>query len=67
MATFGTDKEATILSSHVVATFDQAMINNWSHQQSAIQERLAVMLNDIGAPYNQVSLPEVLTPGQIDF
>ncbi len=65
LSIFGTDENATILGMHFVVTFDQAMINNWSVQQAAIQQRLTAMQSDIPAPYCHVSLPQVLCPGQI--
>ena len=43
---------------HFVVTFDQAMINNWSVQQAAIQQRLTAMQSDIPPPYCHVSLPK---------
>ncbi len=65
LATFGTDENATILGMHVVATLDRPMIQHWTVQQTAIQERLTAMLGDIPAPYCHASLPRVLRPEQI--
>jgi hypothetical protein len=65
LATFGTDKEGTILGMDFVATYDRPMIQHWSGQREAIQERLAAMCRDIAPPYHHAILPRVLPPEQI--
>jgi hypothetical protein len=65
LATFGTNTNGTVLSMHVVATYDQPMVNNWFMQQTRIQERFAAMQKDIPMPYSQALLPEVLHPEHI--
>ena len=65
LATFGTDKEGTILGMDLVATYDQPMIRHWSGQREAIQDHLAAMRRDIPVPYSHSSLPQVQRPEQI--
>lgn len=65
LATFGTNDNGTILGMHVVASYDQPMMNHWYLQQASIRERFANMKSDISMPYNQAVLPEVLRPEQI--
>lgn len=65
LATFGTDKDGNILGMDFVATFDQPMINQWRAQQTAIQERLTAMKQNLPPPYHKVNLPQVLRPEQI--
>lgn len=62
LATFGTDKDATVLGMHVVATFDQPTITQWAAQRTAIQAHLATMQQDLSAPCHRVGLPHVLHP-----
>ncbi len=62
LATFGTSKDTDVLGMHFVATFDQPMINQWSLQQNKIEERLEAMRRDLRAPYDRVTLPQVLRP-----
>ena len=47
---------------HVIATFDQPMINQWDAHQIAIQERLSNMQRNLAVPYNSASLPTVEHP-----
>lgn len=65
LATFGTDDAGAILGMDLVATYDQPMIQHWSGQREAIQERLTAMQRDLSAPYSHVLLPQVLRPEQI--
>ncbi len=65
IATFGTTSAADVLGMHVVATFDQPMINQWIAQQDAIQKRLANMRRNLSAPYRHASLPQVQRPEDI--
>ncbi len=65
LATFATDKGGNILGMDCVATFDQPMINQWRIQQTAIQERLRAMKQNLPPPYHQANLPQVLHPEQI--
>ena len=65
LATFGTNQNADILGMHVVATFDQPMINQWTAQQEAIQERLSNMQRNITVPYRHAPLPKVQRPEYI--
>lgn len=44
---------------HVIATFDQPMINQWDAHQTAIRERLSNMQRNLAVPYNNASLPSV--------
>ena len=62
LATFGTSKDTDVLGMYFVATFDQPMINQWSLQQNKIEERLEAMRRDLRAPYDRVTLPQVLRP-----
>jgi len=50
---------------HVVATFDQPMINQWTAQQEAIQKRLSSMQRDLTVPYRHAPLPQVQRPEYI--
>jgi hypothetical protein len=63
LATFGTDKDTSILSMHGVVTFDQPMMTQWTVQCPAIQAHLSAMLQDLPIPYCHAALPEVLHPG----
>ena len=65
LATFGTDEDATILGIHVVATFDQPMIQRWTAECTAIQAPLAAMQPGLPMPYRQSALPRVLPPDQV--
>jgi hypothetical protein len=65
LATFGTSKDTDVLGMHFVATFDQPMINQWSLQQTKIEERLDAMRRDLRPPYDRVTLPQVLRPEEI--
>ena len=65
LATFGTDKEARILGMHMVVTFDQPMVTQWSVQRTAIQARLTAMQQELLMPYRQATLPEVLLPAHM--
>ena len=47
---------------HVVATFDQPMINQWSAQREEIQRRLSDMQRNLETPYCHVFLPTVERP-----
>jgi hypothetical protein len=66
LATFGTDKDATILGIHSVATFDQPMIRRWTAERAAIQAHLAAMQQDLPMPYRQAALPQVLRPDEVN-
>ena len=65
LGTFGTDETSSILGMDIVATLDQPMINNWTARQAELQTRLDAMLEQLAAPYNQASLPQVLRPEEI--
>jgi hypothetical protein len=65
LATFGTNQSADILGMHVVATFDQPMINQWTAQLEAIQKRLSSMQCNIPVPYRRAPLPQVQRPEYI--
>jgi hypothetical protein len=65
LATFGTDKEAQILGMHMIVTFDQPMVTQWTVQHTAIQARLTTMQQELLMPYSQASFPEVLLPAQM--
>ncbi len=65
LATFGTDKEGTILGMDFVATYDQRMIRHWSGQREVIQDHLTAMRQDIPPPYSHAVLPQVQRPEQI--
>jgi len=65
LATFGTSKDTDVLGMHFVVTFDQPLINQWSLQQNRIGKRLDAMRRDLRAPYDRVTLPQVLHPGEI--
>ena len=62
LATFGTTSSGDILGMHVVATFDQPMINRWTAQRTEIQRRLLNMQRHLEPPYCHVSLPTVERP-----
>ena len=62
LATFGTTEDVDVLGMHVVATFDQPMMNQWSAQQAEIQKRLSNMRRNLRGPYRHVSLPTVERP-----
>lgn len=62
LATFGTTLSGDILGMHVVATFDQPMINQWTAQRTEIQRRLLNMQRHLEPPYCYVSLPNVERP-----
>ena len=59
LATFGTTLNRDVLGMHVIATFDQPMINQWDAHQTAIRERLLNMQRNLAVPYNNASLPIV--------
>ena len=65
LSSFGTDDSATFLGIEVVATCDQATINNWLARQTEIQMRFSAMQRSLSAPYQFVRLPQVLKPEQI--
>lgn len=65
LATFGTDSAAAIFGIEAVATYDQAMVNNWMMRQIEIQARLSAMQQPLPAPYHYARLPRVLKPEQI--
>ncbi|MCL4262807.1 MAG: hypothetical protein KJ069_06310 [Anaerolineae bacterium] len=65
LATFGTVENGSILGVHYLATYDQAMINNWYHQQEKIQTRLATMCRDLTEPYCYAVLSQVVRPEQV--
>ncbi len=65
LSTFGTDGGATFLGIEVIATCDQAMINNWQARQTDIQTRFSAMQRSLPAPYQFARLPQVLKPEQI--
>ena len=47
LATFGTDRDVSILGMHVVATFDQPMIAQWAAQHAVIQTHFDSMWQDL--------------------
>lgn len=65
LATFGTTLNRDVLGMHVIATFDQPMINQWEAHQIAIRERLSNMQRNLAVPYNNASLPTVEHPERI--
>jgi hypothetical protein len=65
LATFGTTQDVDVLGMHVVATFDQPMINQWDAQQAEIQQQLTNMRRNLRGPYRHVSLPTVERPERI--
>ena len=65
LATFGTTLNGDVLGMHVIATFDQPMINQWDAHQTAIRERLSNMQRSLEVPYNSASLPTVEHPERI--
>jgi len=65
LATFGMDSNGAILGMHAVATFDQAMIQQWATAGPAIQAHLAAMQRGLRMPYRQATLPQVLRPEQV--
>ena len=65
LATFGTNQYADILGMHVVVTFDQPMIHQWTAQQEAIQKRLSSMQHNLTVPYSHAPLPKVQCPEDI--
>ena len=67
LATFGTTSNGDILGMHVVATFDQPMINRWTTQRTEIQRRLLNMQRHLEPPYCYVSLPNVELPELIQI
>ena len=64
-ATFSTNKDSDILGMHAVATFDQPMINQWTAQQEAIQERLSSMQRNLPASYRHAPFPLIQRPEYI--
>ena len=62
LSTFGTTANGDVLGMHVVATFDQPMINQWSAQREEIQRRLSDMQRNLETPYCHVFLPTVERP-----
>ena len=62
IATFGTTLNRNVFGMHVIATFDQPMINQWKANQTAIRERLSNMQRNLAVPYNRASLPTVKHP-----
>lgn len=65
LVTFGTDDDASIFGMEVVATYDQAMINNWMLRQTEIHARLLAMQQNLPAPYHYARLPQILKPEQV--
>ncbi len=65
LATFGTTLNRDILGMHLIATFDQPMINQWIAQRVGIQKRLLNMQRNFAAPYCHASLPTVESPERI--
>jgi len=65
LATFGTTPAISALGMHVVATFDQPMMNQWEAQQAAISRRLGYMQRNLPAPYRHALLPQVQRPEDI--
>lgn len=65
IATFGTTSAADMLGMHVIATFDQPMINQWEARQTAIATRLGDMLRNLREPYCHAPKPLVQRPEDI--
>jgi len=65
LGTFGTNRDASVLGAHFVATFDKPMINNWRMQQAPIQKRLAAMRPHLQLSYRAAALPQVRRPEHI--
>lgn len=65
LASFGTSRRKDVLGMHFVTTYDQPLINQWSLQHNKIGERLEAMRRDLRAPYDRVTLPQVLRPEEI--
>lgn len=67
LATFGTNSSRDILGVHVIATFDQPMINQWTAQRTEIQRRLLNMQRHLEPPYCHASLPTIERPELIQI
>ena len=65
IATFGTTSAADMLGMHVIATFDQPMINQWEARQTEIATRLRDMLRNLRKPYYYAPKPLVQRPEDI--
>lgn len=65
LATFGTNSEGNILGVHVVITLDKRLVDHFSRQRQAIQQRLRRMTSHLSPPYTHATLPSVQTPEDI--
>jgi len=65
LGSFGVDEEGLILGVHVIATYDQALINKYALDYEAIQEKLEAMTADLDPPFRDAGLPEVKRPEEL--
>jgi hypothetical protein len=62
LGTFGTNSDGIILGTHAIVTADKPMLNGYLQHQPKLRQRLEAMTRQLASPFNQVSLPEVITP-----
>ena len=65
LATFGSDKQGTVLGGNWFVTFDRRLISRFYNQHSQIDATLRRMTEQIRPPYSQAILPELAIPGEI--
>lgn len=66
LSTFGTDETEHILGTHYLVTYDQAMINGYQHHHTTLHRRLTAMTRQLSSPYQQATLPRLITPDAFD-
>lgn len=60
-----TDQSGTILGAHRLITYDQPMINGYMAKRSPLERRLQAMTGQLLSPYDQATLPQLMTPDDV--
>lgn len=65
LASFGSDSQGSILGVHQLFTYDHKMINGYLNHLPVLQRRLQAMTVQLPAPFNQATLPRLISPDEI--
>ena len=65
LATFGTDQEGGILSTHYFVTYDQPLINGYRNHWDKLDRRFRAMTAQLPFPFSRAKLPSLRSPDSL--
>ena len=65
LGTFGTDEIGSILGVHLIATYDQRLINGYRSDWLVLSRRVRAMTAQLSPPFSDARLPFVAAPDEL--